>query len=46
MVEMRFGEKWPRDGIDSMNTSPEAAGNVDWRIKLEVGDRVDVSDVS
>ena len=44
MVEMRFGEKWPRDAIDS--TTPGGEANADWRMHLEVGDRVDVSDVS
>lgn len=38
MVEVKFGEKWPRD-FDSSNVSER-----DWK-NFEVGDRIDIFDV-
>lgn len=39
MVEVKFGEKWPRD-FESNNASDR-----DWK-NFEVGDKIDVFDVS
>ena len=49
MVEMRFGETWPRDGVllsgSSSGQQKEGDGKADWR-QFEVGDRIDIFDVS
>lgn len=39
MVEVKFGEKWPRD-FDEKDAQVR-----DWR-QLEVGDKIDIFDVS
>ncbi len=41
MVEMRFGDKWPRDQLEGITPSPMLDN---WRECLEVGDRVDIYD--
>ena len=53
MVEMRFGETWPRDiflQADELNPNSSGKDQVkkvqtkDWR-NFEVGDRIDIFDV-
>ena len=39
MVEVKFGDKWPRDFENSNNLSDR-----DWR-NFEVGDKIDIFDV-
>jgi len=39
MVEVKFGDKWPRDP-----SNIESEAKRDWR-NFEVGDRIDISDV-
>ena len=48
MVEMRFGETWPRDSLLQDGERKDSGANSnpkDWR-NFEVGDRIDILDVS
>jgi hypothetical protein len=44
MVELRLGDKWPRDRLLEGSVSPLLLAHENWRSRLEVGDRVDIFD--